>query len=488
MLLHENYAVLNDINQIGGYLILVKATGGGGGIGVQICNNDNKLLLAIQQCRNKAELYFDNNDIYIEKYYPNSRHIEVQVFGNDYGEIIHLGTRECSIQRRYQKIIEESPSPFFLNNNDIILGNLYTCVIKLAKSVNYNSVGTIEFLLVENGPNDDDTVCLFTKWYVEVRICVEDPNHDYIPSSGLITFVKWPNHYSWLRIDTWITIGTKITSNYDSLLAKIIVHGNNRNHAIKRMNRVLEQLTISGPITNIGLLKNIFQNDDFSIGGTETTIQNYPGQLPLRVYGIQSCGPMDQLSCQLANLIVGNQLNSSEDKHKAPIPPVRKATQFTYMKKCLDLMMDDEIAFQNEKEWIRLFPSDTDAVYESFEFIKCLFIITLSTISSNRNLFPSNFYAQKRPGTLNVQLFDHHCTNVEQTAKTAIIFDWIGGISQAIAEKYLKMASFIIVSKDVERSILETFLFLFSYHDENTDNHHKKISKKMIYENKLLIH
>ncbi|CAF1135790.1 unnamed protein product [Didymodactylos carnosus] len=264
---------LNDINQIGGYLILVKATGGGGGIGVQICNNDNKLLLAIQQCRNKAELYFDNNDIYIEKYYPNSRHIEVQVFGNDYGEIIHLGTRECSIQRRYQKIIEESPSPFFLNNNDIILGNLYTCVIKLAKSVNYNSVGTIEFLLVENGPNDDDTVCLFTKWYVEVRICVEDPNHDYIPSSGLITFVKWPNHYSWLRIDTWITIVLKSI------------------HFIPNGIYVLR-------------------------GGTETTIQNYPGQLPLRVYGIQSCGPMDQLSCQLANLIVGNQLNSSEDKHK----------------------------------------------------------------------------------------------------------------------------------------------------------------------------
>ncbi|CAF1142984.1 unnamed protein product, partial [Didymodactylos carnosus] len=155
------------------------------------------------------------------------------------------------------------------------------------------------------------------------------------------------------------------------------------------------------------------------------------------------------------------------------------------------LMMDDEVAFQNEKdekEWIRLFPSDTDAVYESFEFIKRLFIITLSTISSNRNLFSSNFYAQKRLGTLNVQLFDHHCTNVEQTAKTAIIFDWIGGISQTIAEKYLKMASFIIVSKDVEQFILETFLFLFSYHDENTDNHHKKNFKKNDIRKQVVIH
>ncbi|CAF1115894.1 unnamed protein product [Didymodactylos carnosus] len=149
------------------------------------------------------------------------------------------------------------------------------------------------------------------------------------------------------------------------------------------------------------------------------------------------------------------------------------------MKSCfvLDLMMNDEITFQNEKdekEWTRLFPPEIDTVYESLEFIKRLFIITLSTISSNRKLFSSDFYAQKRLGSLNVQLFDHHCTNVEQTIKAAIIFDWIGGISQAIAEKYLKMASFIIVSKDVEQSILETFLFLFSYHDENTDNHHEK--------------
>ncbi|CAF3587384.1 unnamed protein product [Rotaria sp. Silwood1] len=394
----------NDINQIGGYPILIKATGGGGGIGMKICNNDNELLLAIQQCRNKALLYFNNDDIYIEKYYPNSRHIEVQIFGNGNGEIIHLGTRECSIQRRYQKIIEESPSPFFLNNNNNnnILDDLCNCAIKLAQSVNYYSVGTVEFLLIDNGPNDNDTgkfyflemntrlqvehgiteminnvdlvewmIQLSLKDYkfqfnhlllnniidfnnhiqyiylpnghsIEVRIYAEDPNHDYTPSSGLITFIKWPDQYHWLRIDTWITLGTKITSNYDPLLAKIMVYGNNRNHAIKRMNKVLNQLIISGPITNLGLLKTIFQNENFIIGnittkflksisyipngiyvlrgGTETTIQDYPGRLDLRVYGIQPCGPMDQLSFQLANLIVGNQLNTEalEITHYGP--------------------------------------------------------------------------------------------------------------------------------------------------------------------------
>ena len=394
----------NDINQIGGYPILIKPTGGGGGIGMHICNNDSELLLAIKQSRNKALSYFNNDDIYIEKYYPNSRHIEVQIFGNGNGDIIHLGNRECSIQRRYQKIIEESPSPFFINNknDNHILDDIYNCAIKLAKSVNYNSVGTVEFLLVDNGSNDKDAGKFYflemntrlqvehgvtelvnnidlVEWMIqlslidykfqfnhllsnniidlnkgieyvyfpnghsiEVRICAEDPNHDYIPSSGLITSIKWPNSYPWLKINTWIAIGTKITSNYDSLLAKIMVYGNNRHHAIQRMNKVLNQLMIAGPITNIGLLKAIFQNDDFvhgktttkllksvhyvpnSIyvlrGGTETTIQDYPGRLCLRVYGIQPCGPMDQLSFQLANLIVGNPINTEtlEITHYGP--------------------------------------------------------------------------------------------------------------------------------------------------------------------------
>jgi urea carboxylase len=393
----------NDIERIGGYPILIKATGGGGGIGMQVCNDDSELRLAIEQCRNKASLYFDNEDVYIEKYYPNSRHIEVQIFGNGAGEIIHLGTRECSIQRRYQKIIEESPAPFFLSTtHNNIVNDLYQCAMKLAKSVNYNSVGTIEFLLVDNGPNDIDTGTFYflemntrlqvehgitelvnnidlVEWMlqlslkdhrsqfnhllmnkiidfrnhiqfsyspcghsIEARIYAEDPNHDYMPASGLITFIKWPNHRPWLRIDTWITLGTKVTSLYDPLLAKVMVHGNNRNHAMERMNLVLDQLTISGPITNLGLLKAIFQNDHFIAGnttakliksidytpngmyvlraGTETTIQDYPGRLDLRVYGIQPCGPMDHLSFQLGNLIVGNQLNTEalEITHHGP--------------------------------------------------------------------------------------------------------------------------------------------------------------------------
>ncbi|CAF3154155.1 unnamed protein product [Rotaria sp. Silwood2] len=319
----------NDINHIGGYPILIKTTGGGGGIGMQICNNDNELILAIEQCRNKALLYFNNTDIYIEKYYPNCRQIEIQIFGNGNGEIIHLDAHD-----------------------------LYNCAIKLSQSVNYYSVGTAEFLLIDNGSNDNDTGKFYflemntrlqieheiteminnidlVEWMIqlsltaykfqfnhllfnniidfnnhiqyiylpyghsiEVRIYAEDPNHDYIPSSGLITFIKWPNHYHWLRIDTWITISTKITTNYDLLLAKIIVYGNNCNHTIKRMNKILNQLIISGPITNLDLLKIIFQNENFIIGntttkfiksisyipnciyvlrgGTETTIQDYP--------------------------------------------------------------------------------------------------------------------------------------------------------------------------------------------------------------------
>ncbi|CAF0965724.1 unnamed protein product [Didymodactylos carnosus] len=392
----------NDIERIGGYPILVKATGGGGGIGMQICHNDDDLLSAIEHCRKKASRYFDNGDIYIEKYYPNSRHIEVQIFGNGNGDIIHLGTRECSIQRRYQKIIEESPSPFFENSNQNILDELFHCAKKLAVSVNYNSVGTVEFLLVDNGPNDEDTGAFYflemntrlqvehgitelvtdidlVEWMIElslkdqkyefnhllqnsiidfnnriqyvyaphghameVRICAEDPLHDYMPSEGLITFLQWPDQYPWLRIDSWITTGTNITSNYDSLLAKVLVHGDNRDQAMKRMRTVLDQLIISGPITNLLLLKTIFQNEDFITGntttklldsitytpdgiyvfrsGTETTIQDYPGRLDLRVYGIQPSGPMDQLSFQLANLIIGNKLHTEclEITHSGP--------------------------------------------------------------------------------------------------------------------------------------------------------------------------
>ena len=177
----------NEIKQIGDYPVLVKATGGGGGIGMELCNNDNELLSAIQQCRNKASTYFDNDDIYIEKYFPTSRHVEVQIFGNGKGDTIHLGTRECSIQRRYQKIIEESPSPFFINNYKNIVNDLLNCAVKLTQSINYYSVGTVEFLVIDNGPNDKDT----GKYYfleMNTRLQVE---HGITELVNNIDLVEW---------------------------------------------------------------------------------------------------------------------------------------------------------------------------------------------------------------------------------------------------------------------------------------------------------
>ncbi|XP_064633098.1 uncharacterized protein LOC135491275 [Lineus longissimus] len=357
------------------YPALLKATGGGGGIGMQICSDEQQLRKVFTDCQRSAEKYFGNSGVYLEKYYPNSRHIEVQVFGDGLGRVIHLGERECSVQRRNQKVIEETPSPFLLDKPEL-RQEICDAAVKLAKSVNYRSAGTVEFIVVDEGKGYPETGKFYflemntrlqvehgiteltngvdlVEWMlrlggrqtqgainldqfrwnpnghaIEVRIYAENPSLNFQPSPGLLTEVTWPTSQN-VRVDTWVKSGSKVSNTYDPLLAKMMVHGTDRAAAIDQMLNALSMTTVAGPFTNLDFLSTVIQHEDFMSGrtttqllkhvkytphairvlqgGPDTSVQDWPGRIGLRVYGIQPNGPMDDLAFRVANILVGNK-------------------------------------------------------------------------------------------------------------------------------------------------------------------------------------
>lgn len=290
------------------YPVIIKSAGGGGGRGMRICHNDVRLVSSLLTCQAESEVSFGRKDVYIEKYIPRARHIEVQILADKHGKVIYLGERDCSIQRRYQKLIEESPSPVLTTKLRKKLGEL---AVKGAKAINYNNVGTIEFLLDDNGNfyfmemntriqvehpvtemvTDIDLIKEQIKlaageklkirqedikingWAIECRINAEDPDNNFIPSVGKIESYIPPGGFG-VRIDTHIYPGYKIPPYYDSLLAKLIVRGKNRIEAIKIMQRSLEEFTIEPIKTTIPLYKEIFSNPEFIEGKYYTDFVN----------------------------------------------------------------------------------------------------------------------------------------------------------------------------------------------------------------------
>jgi urea carboxylase len=356
------------------YPVLLKATGGGGGIGMQVCQDEQQLQKAFVSCQRTAEKYFGNSGVYLEKYYPESRHIEVQVFGDGLGQVIHLGERECSVQRRHQKVIEETPSPFLIEKSEL-RQEICEAAVRLTRSVNYRSAGTVEFLVVDEGTESSETGKFFflemntrlqvehgiteltngvdlVEWMIllggkqnhsalnldrfrwnpsghaiEVRIYAENPSLNFQPSPGLLTEVAWPSLQN-VRVDTWVKSGSKVTTAYDPLLAKIMAYGKDRDAAIGQLLGALSETTVAGPVTNLDFLSSVIQHDDFKSGhtttqilkrvtytpqairvlqgGPDTTLQDWPGRIGLRVYGIQTNGPIDDLAFRVANILVGN--------------------------------------------------------------------------------------------------------------------------------------------------------------------------------------
>ena len=285
-----------------GYPVIVKAAGGGGGRGMRIVREGGDLENAFRTASHEAETAFGNPSVYIEKYLEEPRHVEIQVMGDRYGDVIHLGERDCSIQRRHQKLVEESPSPAMTPELREAMG---TAAVKGAKSVHYRGAGTIEFLLDKNRnfyfmemntriqvehPVTEEVMGIdLVKMQIEVaagarlkklkpkpqghaiecRINAEDPNFDFRPSPGRITSFHLPGGFG-VRVDTHAYAGYEIPPYYDSLVAKLIVRGKTREEAIDKMFRTLDEFIIEGIQTTIPFHKKLMQDDRFRSGSFDT--------------------------------------------------------------------------------------------------------------------------------------------------------------------------------------------------------------------------
>ena len=286
------------------YPVMLKATAGGGGRGIRLVRELSQLENAYSTASNEALKGFNNGDLYLEKFVENPRHVEIQIVADQFGNVIHLGERDCSIQRRHQKLVEESPSPAV---DDTLRKRMGDAAIKGAKSIDYVGLGTVEFLLAEDGQfyfmemntriqvehpvteavvgkdlvkmqinmHSGETFPEFLKdvklrgHSIECRINAEDPDNNFIPSPGLVESFHVPGGMG-VRVDTHVYAGYNIPSQYDSLLAKIIVHADDRPSAINRMQRALEETIIEGPKTTIAFQQAIMRNEDFRKGDYTT--------------------------------------------------------------------------------------------------------------------------------------------------------------------------------------------------------------------------
>ena len=287
-----------------GYPIMLKATAGGGGRGMRLVKKENELTDLYEIAYQEALLGFGNGDLYIEKFIEKTRHIEIQILADAMGNVIHLGERDCSIQRRHQKLVEESPSSAVDNQLRIAMGE---AAIAGAKSIDYIGVGTIEFLLdknknfyfmemntriqVEHPVTEMVTGVDLIKQQIRVhagekcpsynsnyklrghsiecRINAEDPSKNFMPSPNKITNFHMPGGKG-VRIDSHAYTGYVIPTHYDSMIGKLIVHAKNRPRAIIRMQRALEEAIIEGPKTTIPYHQKIMENDDFISGKFDT--------------------------------------------------------------------------------------------------------------------------------------------------------------------------------------------------------------------------
>lgn len=288
-----------------GYPVLIKAVAGGGGKGMRVAHNDVSLAQGFMMARAEAESAFSNPDVFMEKYIESARHVEVQIIGDKHGNVVHLGERDCSIQRRHQKLVEESPCPVLTPEERKALGE---AGVRAAAAVGYNSVGTLEFLYdekdkkfyfmemntriqVEHTVSEEVTgidlvkeqilvadgkKLSFTQDHVatrdhaiEFRVNAEDPYKNFTPSPGKVEAVHFPGGPG-IRIDSNVYSGYTISPYYDSMIAKIIARGATREEALNRLHRALEEFTINGPHTTVPVGIALLRDDRFRRGGYNT--------------------------------------------------------------------------------------------------------------------------------------------------------------------------------------------------------------------------
>ncbi|MCX7170540.1 MAG: ATP-grasp domain-containing protein, partial [Proteobacteria bacterium] len=297
-----------------GYPVMIKASAGGGGKGLRVAYNDQETREGFQSCRNEAGKSFGDDRVFIEKYIEEPRHIEIQVLGDGHGNVVYLWERECSLQRRHQKVVEEAPSPFLDEATRKAMGEQ---AVALARAVQYQSAGTVEFvvgkdrsfyflemntrlqvehpvtemitgldlveqmILVASGEKlaFSQADIRLNGWAMECRINAENPLRNFLPSTGrLIKYIPPPLIPGHVRVDTGVYEGGEITTHYDSMIAKLIVHGATRDRAIARMRDALNQFVIRGVSSNIPFQAALMQNPRFISGNFNTGLiaEEYP--------------------------------------------------------------------------------------------------------------------------------------------------------------------------------------------------------------------
>ena len=287
-----------------GYPVMLKASSGGGGKGIRVVFGENEMEKNYMLVKQESKNSFNDDEIYLEKYIENPRHIEIQIIADEYGNVVHLGERDCTIQRNHQKILEETPSSVI---DDKLRARMGECAIKVAKAAGYTSVGTVEFLVDKNknfyfmemntriqvehpitelrtnidlikeqikvAANEKLKIkqkdIKFSNHIMECRINAENPYKNFMPCPGKITGLNLPGGNG-IRIDTGIYEGYSIPCYYDSMIAKLIVYGNSRNEAIAKLKRALEEFVIEGVTTNIDFIFEIIKNPDFIRGNYDT--------------------------------------------------------------------------------------------------------------------------------------------------------------------------------------------------------------------------
>lgn len=294
-----------------GYPVMIKASAGGGGKGMRLVRKEEEFKSSLRMARSEAKSAFGDDSVYIEKFVENPRHVEIQVIGDSYGNIVHLFERECSVQRRHQKVIEESPSPAISDKTRKKMGEV---ALRVAKAVSYRGAGTIEFIVgkkerfyflemntrvqVEHPVTEMITGFDIVKWMIriaageklalrqddisteghalECRIYAEDPEKNFLPSPGKLEYVRAPSGPG-IRDDSAIYSGYEVTPFYDPMLSKLIVWGKTREEAIRRMKTALREYVVLGVKTNIGFLLKVMDNEEFIRGEFDTGfIERHP--------------------------------------------------------------------------------------------------------------------------------------------------------------------------------------------------------------------
>ncbi len=368
----EGTGLLKDVEEAAavgkelGYPVILKSTAGGGGIGMRVCDDEKALRAAYDSCRYLAENNFKNDGLFLEKYLKKARHIEVQIFGNEYGEVVALAERDCSVQRRNQKVIEECPAPGISEETRKLM---MEAARNLALEVGYRSAGTVEFLYdtesskfyflevntrlqVEHGVTEEVLGIDLVEWMIkeaagklknlaslfgkpsghsiQARIYAEDALRNFAPSGGKIDKVFFSELS---RVETWIQDNTVVSPFYDPLLAKIIVGADNRKDAIEKLNSVINETGIYGVTTGLDYIKEVINTETYSSGdlythmldqftyreqklevlegGIQTTVQDYPARLGYWDIGVPPSGPMDNFAFRIGNRILGNKADAS---------------------------------------------------------------------------------------------------------------------------------------------------------------------------------